>query len=1172
MLSRSGLLLALLVFFSMTLGACGGDSTQEPGFVGDQQGLDTRDLRADAADLKDALVELKPNDTTPPDVLPDLRDTVPEVAAPDTLPDLRDTAPDAPDLSPDIADVGPDSVDTIPACGGPCGPYNYCDLDSNLCVPNPDCATAFCGDEAQGMTLVQVEGRSVFVDNLEWPGATDALPLTGVGLEEARGLCVGAAKRLCTTAELTAACGEAGKFPYGAAYQGASCNTEPPFKLALCGSFAACHAPAVLALDLVGNAAEWTAEGTLYGGSCRDGATARCAATTVPEGGYPHPELVGFRCCTAPDDDLDDDGAPASLDCDEADPTVHHGATETCDGRDENCNLRIDDVEDGDQDGFDACLDCNDNLASINPGALDLVGDDIDLDCDGVDGADRDGDGHLSVATGGDDCDDHEKLVHPGLPDLCDGLDNDCDGHADSPLPEGECDDALACTTDSCDAAAKACVNAPLTCDDADPCTDQDCQEPGGCQSWFNVADCEDGDPCTLGDRCQGGACKGGAGALDCNDQNDCTTDLCVAETGCENRPRTALCDDKDPCTVGDSCKSGVCTAGGIPLSCDDDNPCTEDRCVKGEGCQHLPTLVACNDQDPCTTGESCATGVCGGGQLVCDCQGDGDCTVHDDGNLCNGVYRCQGNKCVFDPDSVVVCDDPPTPGCSEYWCKPEDGQCRFRVINNNGPCQDGNGCTVDDKCASGTCVGSTCAAKGLECYQDACVTCAPKCSGKSCGSDACGGSCGACEPTQVCTTQGQCCTPNCTGKECGDDGCGGSCGGCKPGLSCEANKCRGCGDTLCEAFRGETMCTCMGDCGNPCTGKQCGTNQCNWSCGTCQGPQDACINNQCICQPNCVGKVCGPDGCGGSCGTCSGGLACESGKCKGCGDTACEASRGETKCNCSKDCGQPCTGKVCGPDGCGNSCGTCSGTQDLCSAQGLCVCQPACNGKNCGPDGCGGTCGPCTNPKVCLANQTCCTPNCSGKTCGSDGCGGTCGSCTNPAVCNAGSCCTPKCTRDTYPYARECGSDSCGGVCGTCPANKSCSAWQQCISSSAPANDTCSGAISMPFSGPGSFSLFGSTQFSTNNYTAWCISAGGPENVYAIYVPASISSMEIFVSATFSSALTLTYNICGGSALACTKTTSLSLPFPAQGNYYLMVEGQSATDKGDYLVSVMLK
>jgi len=39
---------------------------------------------------------------------------------------------------------------------------------------------------------------------------------------------------------------------------------------------------------------------------------------------------------------------------------------------------------------------------------------------------DNDGDGHDSVATGGDDCDDTDHLVYPGQTERCDNKDDDC--------------------------------------------------------------------------------------------------------------------------------------------------------------------------------------------------------------------------------------------------------------------------------------------------------------------------------------------------------------------------------------------------------------------------------------------------------------------------------------------------------------------------------------------------------------------------------------------------------------------------------------------------------------------------------------------------------------------------------------------------------------------------
>lgn len=64
------------------------------------------------------------------------------------------------------------------------------------------------------------------------------------------------------------------------------------------------------------------------------------------------------------------------------------------------------------------------------------------------DPCDVDGDGHQSLACGGDDCDDGSALISPGSTELCDGLDNDCDRIIDE-----ECVDSIVpdpCTKISC--------------------------------------------------------------------------------------------------------------------------------------------------------------------------------------------------------------------------------------------------------------------------------------------------------------------------------------------------------------------------------------------------------------------------------------------------------------------------------------------------------------------------------------------------------------------------------------------------------------------------------------------------------------------------------------------------------------------------------------------------
>jgi hypothetical protein len=70
--------------------------------------------------------------------------------------------------------------------------------------------------------------------------------------------------------------------------------------------------------------------------------------------------------------------------------------------------------------------DCADFNTSTAPGAEDLVGDGLDLNCDNSDGVDADGDGAASLASGGTDCDDGDDQVQTGS--CLDPLALDCGG------------------------------------------------------------------------------------------------------------------------------------------------------------------------------------------------------------------------------------------------------------------------------------------------------------------------------------------------------------------------------------------------------------------------------------------------------------------------------------------------------------------------------------------------------------------------------------------------------------------------------------------------------------------------------------------------------------------------------------------------------------------------
>ncbi len=230
--------------------------------------------------------------------------------------------------------------------------------------------------------------------------------------------------------------------------------------------------------------------------------------------GDPSSEIVD---CTAPSGAVGTGG-----DCDDRDAAVNPGATEICNGVDDDCDGAVDVgvlgaptwYPDADGDGyggtgFTACTqpsgtvtvggDCDDSSAAIHPGA-DEYCNGVDDDCDGsVDvGAvdeiswyqDSDGDayGDVGVSTtacsgpsgtvaDATDCDDSDATVHPGADEHCDGVDEDCDGSIDEDAVDmgswyvdsdgdgyGDSGSAtLACTTPSGSVATGG------DCDDSDP-------------------------------------------------------------------------------------------------------------------------------------------------------------------------------------------------------------------------------------------------------------------------------------------------------------------------------------------------------------------------------------------------------------------------------------------------------------------------------------------------------------------------------------------------------------------------------------------------------------------------------------------------------------------------------------------------------------------------------
>ena len=190
--------------------------------------------------------------------------------------------------------------------------------------------------------------------------------------------------------------------------------------------------------------------------------------------------------------------------------------------------------------------DCDDTSASVNPGATETcngVDDDCDGDIDeaGATGistwyADTDGDGHgdagstveacgqpTGFVASATDCDDTDPAVSPDATEDCNGVDDDCDGTIDEP----DSTDALTWYADADGDGFGDAASSVVSCDapsgyvsDSTDCDDSLASTfPGATETWYDGVDA-DCDGASDFDADADGYDADGHGGTDCDDED----------------------------------------------------------------------------------------------------------------------------------------------------------------------------------------------------------------------------------------------------------------------------------------------------------------------------------------------------------------------------------------------------------------------------------------------------------------------------------------------------------------------------------------------------------------------------------------------------------------------------------------------------------------------------